>query len=68
MCTLVFVLYLLILDKAEVELFIYLCVVGAAPNCGHHDHPPLLTLELLHRSNLMHAHTDARTHTRKYTS
>lgn len=42
------VVYLLILDKAKVEFFVYLCVIGAASNCRHHDHSPLLTLELLH--------------------
>lgn len=55
------VVYLLILDEAKVELFVYLCVIGAASNCRHHDHSPLLTLELLHWTNLKHTHT----HTRK---
>lgn len=44
--------YLLILYKTQAELFVNLCVVGAAPNCRHQDDSPLLTLELLHRPNL----------------
>ncbi len=42
------VVYLFILDKAQVELLVDLCIIGATANCRHHDHSPLLTLELLH--------------------
>jgi len=45
---------LLVLDEAEVELSVDLHVVAAAPNCRHQDHSPLLTLELLHRTDLTH--------------
>lgn len=54
------VVYLLILDEAEVELLVYLCVIGAAANCRHYYHSLLLTLELLHWTNLTHTHTQVR--------
>jgi len=51
--------YLLILHKAEVELLVYLCVIGAAPHRRHQDHSPLLALELLHRTDLTHTNVNA---------
>lgn len=50
------VIYLLVFDKAQVELFVHLCVIGAASNCRHQNHSPLLALELLHWTNLTHTH------------
>lgn len=49
--------YLFVLDKAKAEFLVKLGVIRAASDRRHQDDFPLLTLELLHGTNLEYTQT-----------